>query len=254
MDDLQLRAEPVPPTARRGAATDAGGLRPAPPRQAGFADRYSIFVGWMKWLLPAAAIGLVGLVMMWPQLERVGEQAERSLMASLAPEDVANIQLVNPRYMGTDDKNRPYMLTADVARQTNPEADLVTLEAPKADITLEDGTWLALTARNGAYFQKSEELNLNGTVTIFHDQGYSFETDEARVDLQAGTAEGDMPVIAHGPLGTLESQGFRVLERGQTVIFKGEARLVMYPDENGESFLPLPAAGPGARADDTADE
>jgi len=254
MDDLQLRAEPAPPAAPRRGAPDGGGFRPALPPHGGFADRYSLFVGWMKWLLPAAAIGLVGLVMMWPQLERVGEQAGRSLMASVAPEDVANIQLVNPRYMGTDDQDRPYMLTADVARQNNPEADLVTLEAPKADITLADGTWLALTAENGAYFQKSEELNLNGAVTIFHDKGYSFETDEARVDLQAGTAQGDMPVIAHGPLGTLESQGFQVFDKGQTVIFKGEARLVLYRDKNGDSPLPLPAAGPGARADDTADE
>lgn len=243
MADGDLRTEPAPPRRVSTARPAAPGYRPMPPGGGRFSDRYSVFVGWMKWLLPGAAIMLVGLVMMWPQLERTGSAVERSVMSEVKPEDFANIQLVNPRYMGEDDLNRPYMLTADVARQATPEDDQVHLEGPKADITLEDGTWLALTADQGVFFQKAKELNLEGTVNIFHDKGYSVETGEAMVDLEAGTAHGNKPVVAHGPMGTLQSEGFRVYGKGETVIFTGKSRLVLYPDEEGGVSLPTPGDG-----------
>lgn len=226
----------------QGAAT-AGTVAPF----GRFTDRYTRFVGWMKWLLPGAAIVLVGLVMMWPQIERTGKSVERSVMASISEEDVENVQLVNPRYVGVDDLDRPYTLTADVAKQAGPDKDMVLLEAPKADITLEDGTWLALTAESGAYFREAERLNLTGAVTIFHDKGYSVETSEAQVDLKEGAARGDAPVVAHGPLGTLESRGFRVLEKGETIIFTGPAKMVFYPDQEGGPSLPGTPGQVGAR-------
>lgn len=244
MDDGGLRLDPAP--MRPGAAGIPGSPGAGRLRGGRFSDGYSVFVGWMKWLLPGAALVLVGLVMMWPQLERTGAAVERSVMSAVKPEDFANIQLVNPRYMGEDDLNRPYMLTADVARQANTNDDVVNLEGPKADITIEDGTWLALTADKGTYFQKAKELNLNGTVNIFHDKGYTVETEEAKVDLEGGTAHGDKPVVAHGPMGTLESQGFRVYGKGETVIFTGKSRLVLYPGDEGGVRLPgVPAPQAG---------
>ncbi len=39
--------------------------------------------------------------------------------------------------------------------------------------------------------------------------------------LQEGSASGDKPVAAQGPFGTLVSEGFRLTERGQVVVFTG---------------------------------
>lgn len=249
MDDGGIRIGPPPARSAsgdEGVAVRAGDNPSGPAYGVRFSDRYSIFVGWMKWLLPGAAIMLVGLVMMWPQLERAGSAVERSVMSGVKPEDFANIQLVNPRYMGEDELNRPYMLTADVARQANSDDDTIHLASPKADITLEDGAWVALTANEGVYFQKAKELNLKGEVNIFHDEGYTVETGEANVDLEAGTASGDQPVIAHGPMGTLESEGFRVYGKGETFIFTGKARLVLYPGDKNGVGLPQPRGAQGS--------
>lgn len=222
-----------------------------------YGDAYSAFVGFTKFMLPIVAVVLVALVFFWPQLEKTRKSITNSIMTALTPEDFENLQIVRPRYVGVDDSNRPFLLTAEVARQESAKADLVTLIAPKADITLEGGTFLALTANAGSYLQSSKTLRLSGDVSIFHDEGYSFQTEEATIDFVAGTASGDTPVVAEGPLGTLNSEGFRVGDMGETFIFTGHARLVVYSDDEGlQNFMRSggpstagAAAGAGAGAE-----
>ena len=40
-------------------------------------------------------------------------------------------------------------------------------------------------------------------------------------------ASGDAPVAAQGPFGTLESEGFRLKDRGAVVVFTGRAHAVL---------------------------
>ena len=40
---------------------------------------------------------------------------------------------------------------------------------------------------------------------------------------------GDEPVRGQGPFGTLEAEGFRILDRGKRLVLSGKSRLVLYP-------------------------
>ncbi len=208
-------------------------------------DRHSAFVQFMKYLLPTAAFALVALVMVWPSIHVAGKNFRLGIMSTITPDDIQNLRMARPRFTGIDEKNRPYTLSAVAARQVDRESDLITLESPKADITLEDGAWLAMTAEAGTYHRKSGRLELTGRVNLFHDSGYAFETTAARVDLKAGAAEGDEPVVAHGPVGLLESQGFRVIDNGRSVLFTGRSRLVLHlkDDEFHEAMAPRAKRG-----------
>ena len=137
-------------------------------------------------------------------------------------------------------------MTAPLAIQDNPQADEIELTNPKTDITLEDGSWLALTADRGRYFQSRQILDLFGMVNLFHDSGYEFQSTRAHIDLVAGTAEGDQPITGQGPFGELTAEGFRILDKGRTIHFTGKAKLVIYP--RGERSA---ADGPkgGSRSD-----
>ncbi len=73
-------------------------------------------------------------------------------------------------------------------------------------------------------------LELNGDVTLFHDQGFELRTETARFDLEAGTARGTESVEGQGPFGTLVSEGFRVLDRGERILFTGRSRAVIHPE------------------------
>jgi len=197
-------------------------------RSALFKDRYSHFVGLMKFGLPAAAAAMIALIALWPHLN-FDDDFRIGFLSALKVRDLENLTLVRARYLGTDEKNRPYTVTAEMATQDNPKSDLITLSVPAADITLEDGTWVALTAKTGELHQNSRSLDLIGQVSIFHDEGYSFRTESVRIDLAAGSAIGEEEIIGYGPMGRIEASGIQVLDKGRRVVFTGKTKLIILP-------------------------
>lgn len=195
-------------------------------RTAGASGRHTRVVAWLKWLLPMFAAALVLLVGAWPQIQaglsRLGSSIPRIDLGA-----ARDLSMINARYTGLDRHDRPFAITADVARQAGAKDDLVSLEAPKADLALEDGAWVAVTAETGLYHTQPKQIDLYGDVNLYHDKGMTFRTESAKVDLDAGTAEGHEPVQGHGPSGEIESEGFRILDKGAVVIFTGRARMLL---------------------------
>lgn len=192
--------------------------------------RYGRFVGIMRILLPTIATALVILVALWPQL--TDQQQRYSITpAKIATEAAKTLTMVNGVYSGIDDKRRPYTLTADSVKLANNNLSVVALTAPKADLLMEDGSWVAVTAREGTYDRDKKILKLKGTVNLFHDSGYEFRTDAAVIDMMAGDAYGTDPVEGQGPFGNIKSQGFVIRNRGDKIEFTGKADLLLYPDQ-----------------------
>ncbi len=228
---LQIDAAEVP--ARTPERPGLSMITPADRRH--HARWYSGLVRGLRVTLPLVALILVAMVVIWPHL-KAEDLAFRIVFSSITGSLDEDPNLLNPRYVGTDDQDRPYSITADIAKKLNsaPLSDpgsLIGLDKPKADMTMNDGTWLVLTADNGVYAQGDETLDLEGSVNLFHDTGYEFRTEEASVDLAKGIAAGDVPVEGQGPFGTLNAEGFRLLDRGNRIVFTGKSKLVLYPKE-----------------------
>jgi lipopolysaccharide export system protein LptC len=199
------------------------------PQRLSLRNRYSVFVGFMKLLLPAMAAALILLVVAWPQFT-IEDGRFRLSVSKLAPDQADNLTMLNARFDGMDERDQPYTITADMATQSEGDKDLIELELPKADVTLEDGAWLALTARSGEYRRQSRLLDLSGSVSLFHDKGFELRTEAARVDLGNGVAEGAQPVQGQGSAGFIEAEGFRVLNRGARILFTGKSHLIVMPE------------------------
>lgn len=182
-------------------------------------------VRWAKRLLPALALALLAVVMFWPEIEGNEERSRVSFRRPVQPRAEA-LRVVNPRYQGIDDLNRPYTVTAAEAQQLGGE-EILELEEPRADILLTDGSWVYLRAHAGRYDRPRSHLDLMGDVTIYHDNGTMMLTQQAAVEIDKGSASGDRPVAAQGPFGTLTSEGFRLTERGAVVVFTGRAHVVL---------------------------
>lgn len=223
MQSVAKEMDPPAPTKPPAATPDA-----TPPPRLSLRDRYSIFVGLMKIVLPAMAAALVLLVVVWPQLNV--ETGFRVGVSDLSLEDAESLTMLNPRFDGSDADNQPYRLTADLATQRPGDENVIDLEQPAGDLTLKSGTWLALTARSGQYRKDQEVLDLAGDVSLFHDDGFELRSDSAQIDLGRGTARGDQPVEGQGSAGLISGQGFEVLDRGDRIIFTGKSRLVLYPE------------------------
>ena len=205
--------------------TSRSGQASRPPRLS-LRDRHSLIVGALKVTLPALAAAIVLVLVAWPRLVP-DERDFRLSVSDLASEEVDNLTMVNPRYRSRDAENRPFTVVAERALQESSGADEVTLSAPQADMTLKDGSWVTVTAEQGLYSREREYLQLENRVRLFHDRGFQFETPKADVDLKAGTAHSDTPVTGHGPEGQIDSQGFRILDKGARIIFTGKSHMTI---------------------------
>ncbi len=190
--------------------------------------RYSVFVAFMKLLLPALAVGLLLAVFLWPQF---AEEAEgfRVGVADLTQAEAGRLAMLNATLEGVDEARRPYRVTFSEAVQVGPEANDIDLNEPTADLTMEDGAWVQLTAQGGRFDRAANRLALAGGVTLYHDSGLEIVTEAAIIDLDSSSAAGDQPVKGQGPTSEFEGEGFRVEAAGDVVALEGRSRVKLWP-------------------------
>lgn len=186
--------------------------------------RRRILVTLTKLVLPVVALVLLTVMAVWPELDRAGKDARLHL--SQLSGIVRGATLVDARYHGMDERNRPYTVTASTATQVNPQR--INLTDPQGDITLESGIWITVRSRDGVYRQTENALDLSDNVTLYRDDGTMMHTASAAVDLKHGATAGSEPVHAEGPFGVLDAQGgFTVTDKGENVQFAGPAHLIL---------------------------
>ncbi len=187
-------------------------------------DRYSRRVAVLKRLLPAVGLTLLVLVGVWPRLGPLLDSVRLGFPA-IDLREARELRMLNPRYAGIDRFNRPYVVTSAIGRQVPNRDDLMSLEQPKAEMTMHRGTSVVVTAVTAMYQSQPQLLDLFDDVNLIHENGTRFVTRTAHVDVSANTAEGHDPVVGHGPSGDIAAQGFRILEKGDTIIFTGNSNL-----------------------------
>jgi lipopolysaccharide export system protein LptC len=202
-----------------GGASTRDRMPPAPRRIA----RRRFLINLTKWVLPLAAMALLASIALWPEVEDSAIKAQMRM--NHVSGDVDGGKLLDARYNGVDEKGRPYTITAATAWQIDPER--VGMTMPKGDITLQNGTWLMLTSKEGTFMQHLNQLDLVKDVTLYRDDGTTMHTQSASLDLKAGAAAGADPVHAEGPFGVLDAKGFTVMDKGAAIDFPGPAHLVL---------------------------
>ncbi|MET4805793.1 LPS export ABC transporter periplasmic protein LptC [Limibacillus sp. MBR-115] len=202
------------------------------PRRHAPGNRYSSFVIFMKLALPIVAVGLVLLIVVWPQF---WDSDSRFTLPSIriTADDLNSRQMINPQYQGFDKENRPFSVTADLATQKPDNDEVVDLDNPKAELMLENGKWVTIDAQSGVYNQSRQTMDLKGRVNLNHEDDFVMTTEEVSVGIKAGTAFSNSPVEGHGPDGNLTGEGFRLLDEGARIFLLGKSRVILY--DTGES-------------------
>jgi lipopolysaccharide export system protein LptC len=202
-----------------GGASTRDRMPPTPGRIA----RRRFLITVTKWMLPLTAMALLALIALWPEIEQATMKARLTL--NHVSGELDGGKLLDARYNGVDEKGRPYTVTASTAWQI--DAERVGLTMPKGDITLENGTWMMLTAKEGTFVQHANQLDLVKDVTLYRDDGTTMHTESASIDVKAGAAAGSEPVHVEGPFGVLDAQGFTVMDKGTAIDFPGPAHVVL---------------------------
>jgi lipopolysaccharide export system protein LptC len=89
------------------------------------------------------------------------------------------------------------------------------------------GADVVVTAATGMYQSPAQLIDAFGEVTLVHQNGTRFVTETARLDIAHNAAQGDDPVEGHGPSGDVKAQGFRIFDKGDTILFTGRSDMLL---------------------------
>ena len=166
----------------------------------------------------------------WPQAQDQGSSFRVSL-AALPEGDAGDAGMTSARFVGTDSRDQPFVITAERAVPNAINPDRIALDTLQADLTLSSGAWVSMMSTNGLYDRTQQSLALKDGVDLFADNGFALHTSSVRIDLADGTAHGTEPVRAQGPLGELAADSFRMEREGQRLFFEGNVRMILQPSK-----------------------
>src|SRR5690606_36710034 len=126
-------------------------------------DAYSSAVGVLKYLLPALAVGLVLLVVVWPRVDPTDPRFSLQLR-DLMPGEPSNSIMLNARFDGSAVEGRPYRVTAVQTSQRLEGERQIDLAQPSGDLLTEAVTWFVLASQTGLYTKDEIVLDLEGEV------------------------------------------------------------------------------------------
>jgi lipopolysaccharide export system protein LptC len=214
---------PAPVARQRGVRWQEHVARPGADTIVG----YSRFVRIMKVMLPLIAFSLIVLVVVYSTMGKEGGKVQ------FVSQDVGKLendrQLVAPKLTGTDGRGQPFTVTAKAATQAPGKARKMAIEEVVADVTMQDKSWVQVSAPLGELDVEGKTLDLSKTINIFSDKGYECHTDSARYDFGAGLLKGDHPISCQGPLGLIQAQRFEGLREPGVMRFLGGVSTTYFP-------------------------
>jgi lipopolysaccharide export system protein LptC len=191
--------------------------------------RASRMVGLLRYLLPAIALCMIGLVVLWPQLIGTAGGLIAPIFANAEIDGTDVMLMHSPRYVGQTKDAEPYELTAASAYADPKKPNQIHLKQLAADLTSPTRRDLHLVALTGLYNRAADKLDLDGDIALTTSDGYRFETQSARINLQAGRVIGEKPIAGWGPAGTLAADRFEIRDHGELLRFDGNVKVTVPP-------------------------
>ena len=189
------------------------------PRRADFERwrRRSRLIRVLRLALPATIAlifaGLIGSVA-WstfnaqPKSARVGDEP---------------IRLLNPRFVGRDDKGRAFVLTADSAIRDRLDYSRVILKKPALVLDENGPDQMRINGADGVFHEQNGKLELMNGVRLA-DTKTAFNTRASLFDTKTGEVIGSGPIHGSGGLGEITAKSYGVYGKGETMVFKGGVR------------------------------
>ncbi len=130
------------------------------------------------------------------------------------------IRLINPRFVGRDDKGRAFVLTADSAIRDRLDYSRVILKKPALVLDENGPDQMRINGADGVFHEQNGKLELSGGVRMA-DTKSAFDTAASLFDTKTGEVVGSGPIQGAGGLGEIRAESYGVYGKGETMVFKG---------------------------------
>jgi lipopolysaccharide export system protein LptC len=137
------------------------------------------------------------------------------------------ITMEKPHLSGFTRDARAYELSADAAAQDMTKPDIVELRNIHAKLQMQDKSTVEMTAVLGIYNSKGEMLKLDRNIDLSSSTGYAGHLSEAVVDIRKGNVVSEKPVEVKLLQGVLNSNGLRIENSGDLVVFDGGVTMTL---------------------------
>ncbi|MGH6787125.1 MAG: LPS export ABC transporter periplasmic protein LptC [Novosphingobium sp.] len=173
------------------------------------------------------AVGVIAAVMILAPLSPRGEISfllDRNKVAVTQQ----RLRVDSATYRGSDNRGRAFAVSAGTAVQASAAVPVVEMKNLLARMQLADGP-AELSAPDGRYDFRAEQVHVNGPVRFSAADGYSLATSNVSIDLNARLVTGAGGVSGAIPAGTFSAERI-VADLGErSVTLDGRARLRMVP-------------------------
>jgi len=194
-------------------------------------DLHTRVVGWLKVVLPLAALVILSTLFLLS--DRIDPNAAIPY-AEVDVEDLANDPRMSaPAYAGTTADGAGITLSASSVRPASEELG-ASAESVAARVETPDGQRIDIAAASAALDDADGVLSLSGGVTLETEAGYRVETDGMTARLDRTLVESASPVVVTAPMGDIRADSFAITQdaadpSAYLLVFKGGVKLVYQP-------------------------
>lgn len=192
---------------------------------------HSRVVGWVKVLMPLAALVLLSTLFLFARNRGDSESIPYAEIDALAREQM----ITNPSFSGVSDTGAVIQIGADAARPDPAMPTRVTVDAPRLTLDAADGTSLRVMAGAGALDSDANTAQLTGLARLVTSNGYTMESSGLDADLATGTITSHGQMAVQTPFGQLTAGQVEILwaesGEGQQLQFTQGVKLVYEPPQ-----------------------
>jgi lipopolysaccharide transport protein LptA/LPS export ABC transporter protein LptC len=156
-----------------------------------------------------------------------------------------NLTMDNPSYEGFNKDGGKYIVRAKTAIQDLVNTDFVRLNGITGDLWDAKKSKTQLTAAQGEFNTKTNQLELLGGIDIAGDSGLKAKLTRATILTNDNIIFSKEPVLVEMPTGTVRSKEMRLLNKTREIAFIDDVKAHLVPEKN-EKASPAPAAAKAA--------
>jgi LPS export ABC transporter protein LptC len=187
--------------------------------------KYSIVIKSLKFFLLFLSISIFTILI----VKSISQKNDnRNNLITFESEEVSSTTQVlkKPLFMGLDKKQKPYKISAQKATRFTKSENIFNLEKPNGEIETNSEKFY-IYGNTGVFDNDDQTLLINGDVEFTNKNSIKFETSVAKFDFKKQILMGNESVIGRKNDSIIKSEGFKIINKENKVIFFGKSYLTL---------------------------
>ena len=187
--------------------------------------QYSIIIKSLKYFLVFLSISIFSILIINSVTQPNGNQSSLITFESKEISSTSQV-LKKPLFMGFDKKQQPFKISAQKATRFIESDNIFNLEKPNGEIE-NNSEKFYIYGNKGIFNNSNQTLLINGDVEFTNKNSLKFETSVAEFDFSKQILTGNKSVVGRKNDSTIKSEGFKIINKENKIIFIGKSYLTL---------------------------